>query len=137
MFVALSVPLQRRRRPPPLRAASSRRLTELRAHAEGVVMSRFLFSTSAIAAALLTSNPAVAEATEGEVDRDRPPDIIVTAQLEDRELQDLKTPALGVGSGGEQIAATNALNAEDVGRYEPALIRSEEQTSKLQSLTRI
>src|SRR3546814_8560944 len=69
MFVALSVPLQRRRRPPPLRAASSRRLTELRAHAEGVVMSRFLFSTSAIAAALLTSNPAVAEATEGEFDR--------------------------------------------------------------------
>src|SRR3546814_289160 len=122
MFVALSVPLQRRRRPPPLRAASSRRLTELRAHAEGVVMSRFLFSTSAIAAALLTSNPAVAEATEGEVDRDRPPDIIVTAQLEDRELQDLKTPALGVGIGGEQIAAINAINAEDVVRYAPALI---------------
>lgn len=85
-------------------------------------MSRFLFSTSAIAAALLTSNPAVAEATEGEVDRDRPPDIIVTAQLEDRELQDLKTPALGVGIGGEQIAAINAINAEDVVRYAPALI---------------
>src|SRR3546814_11683534 len=68
---------------------------------EGFVSSRFLFSTSAIAAALLTSNPAFAEATEGEVDRDRPPDIIVTAQLEDRELQDLKTPALGVGIGGE------------------------------------
>src|SRR3546814_17854546 len=119
MFVALSVPLQRRRRPPPLRAASSRRLTELRAHAEGVVMSRFLFSTSAIAAGLLTSNPAVAEATEGEVDRDRPPAIIVTAQLEDHELPDLKTPARGVGIGGEQTAAINESNAGDVVRYQP------------------
>src|SRR3546814_18354908 len=109
MFVALSVPLQRRRRPPPLRAASRRRLTELRAHADGVVMSRFLFSTSAIAAALLTSNPAVAEATEGEVDRDRPPDIIVTAQLEYRELQDLQPPARGVRIGGEKMAALNTL----------------------------
>src|SRR3546814_11804644 len=99
MFVALSVPLQRRRRPPPLRAASSRRLTELRAHAEGVVMSRFLFSTSAIAAALLTSNPAVADATEGEVDRDRPPDIIVTAHLEDRGLTDINPHALVLGTG--------------------------------------
>src|SRR3546814_6421527 len=41
---------------------------------------------------------------------------------EDRELQDLKTPALGVGIGGEQIAAINAINAEDVVRYAPALI---------------
>src|SRR3546814_4880002 len=122
MFVALSVPLQRRRRPPPLRAASSRRLTELRAHAEGVVMSIVLVSTRSIDTALLTANPAVAEATEGEVDLDRPPDIIVTDQLEDRELQDLKNPALGVGIGGEQIAAINAINAEDVVRYAPALI---------------
>src|SRR3546814_21131741 len=95
MFVALSVPLQRRRRPPPLRAASSRRLTELRAHAEGVVMSRFLFSTSSIAAALITSNPAVADATEVEVARDQPPDIIVTTPLADRRLQDPQTPSHG------------------------------------------
>src|SRR3546814_15460980 len=38
------------------------------------------------------------------------------------DLQDLKTPALGVGIGGEQIAAINAINAEDVVRYAPALI---------------
>jgi len=85
-------------------------------------MSGFRCSTSAIAAALLTSSPAFAEAADDDADRERLPDIIVTAQLEDRELRELKTPALGVGIGGEQIAAINAINAEDVVRYAPALI---------------
>lgn len=85
-------------------------------------MSRFLFSSSALAAALLTSHAAFAETAADDADRDPASDIVVTAQLEDRELRALKTPALGVGIGGEQIAAINAINAEDVVRYAPALI---------------
>ncbi len=85
-------------------------------------MSRFLFSSSALAAALLTSHAAFAETAVDDADRDPASDIVVTAQLEDRELRALKTPALGVGIGGEQIAAINAINAEDVVRYAPALI---------------
>lgn len=84
-------------------------------------MSRILLSTSTLAVALLASSPVLAETADAEAERDAP-DIIVTAQLEDRELQELKTPALGVGIGGEQIAAINAVNAEDVVRYAPALI---------------
>ncbi|MCC6469690.1 MAG: TonB-dependent receptor [Alphaproteobacteria bacterium] len=85
-------------------------------------MSRFLLSTSALAATLLTSNTAFAETTAEDTAHNLLSEIVVTAQLEDRELQKLKTPALGVGIGGEQIAAINAINAEDVVRYAPALI---------------
>ena len=66
---------------------------------------------------------AASAAAETAADADRySSDIVVTAQLDDRELQKLKTPALGVGIEGEQIAAINAINAEDVVRYAPALI---------------
>lgn len=86
-------------------------------------MSRFLYSASTMAAISLASAPAMASAPDD--DRNvsaASSDIIVIAQLDDRALQKLKTPALGVGIGGEQIAAVNAINAEDVVRYAPALI---------------
>lgn len=87
-------------------------------------MSRFLLSASALATLLVAPAPALADTAADDADRDspHPPDIVVIAQLDDRALQRLKTPALGVGVGGEQIAAINAVNAEDVVRYAPALI---------------
>jgi iron complex outermembrane receptor protein len=87
-------------------------------------MFRLLLSTSALATALLPSTAAFAEAAAAYTDSDAPyvPNIVVIGKIEDRELQNLKTPALGVGIGGEQIAAVNAINAEDVVRYAPALI---------------
>lgn len=75
-------------------------------------------SLIALAAALSLATPVLAD----EAAADTPSDITVTAQIEDRDLQNLKTPALGVGIGAEQIAAINAVNAEDVVRYAPGLI---------------
>ena len=75
-------------------------------------------SLSALGLALSLAAPALAE----EAAPDAASDITVTARIEDRDLQTLKTPALGVGIGGEQIAAINAINAEDVVRYAPGLI---------------
>lgn len=74
-------------------------------------------SLTAFGLALSLATPALAETAA-----EAPSDIVVTASLEDRELQTLKTPALGVGIGEEQIAAINAINAEDVVRYAPGLI---------------
>lgn len=85
-------------------------------------MSKHLISTSALAAALFMSHAAFAETASDAADPDRPSAIVITAQREDHALQILKTPALSVGIGGEQIAAINAVNAEDVVRYAPALI---------------
>lgn len=85
-------------------------------------MYRTLLFTSAVAAALIVSAPVFAEDDSEVSDLGLPSDIIVIGQLEVRELQELKTPALGVGIGGEQIAAINAINAEDVVRYAPSLI---------------
>lgn len=85
-------------------------------------MFRFLLSSSAFAAALLASNASRAQTAADDANPTSLSEIVVTAHLEDRELQELKTPALGVGIGGEQIAAINAVNAEDVVRYAPALI---------------
>ncbi|WP_121117417.1 TonB-dependent receptor [Croceibacterium ferulae] len=48
--------------------------------------------------------------------------ILVTGTLSSRELQQLDTPALGVAIDGEQIAAINAVNVEDVIRYAPNLL---------------
>lgn len=77
-------------------------------------------SLIALGLALSLATPALAdEAAEAAA---APSDIVVTASLEDREVQTLKTPALGVGIGAEQIAAINAVNAEDVVRYAPGLI---------------
>ncbi len=83
-------------------------------------MSGFLLSASALAA-LLMSGAARAE-TAASDSAAAPSDIVVTAQLEDRELRELKTPSLGVGIGAGQIAAINAINVEDAVRYAPALV---------------
>lgn len=49
--------------------------------------------------------------------------LLVTGHaLEDRDLETLKTPALGIGIGQEQIEAVNAYNAEDTFKYAPNLI---------------
>lgn len=86
-------------------------------------MLRLPIPVGLVASAFCISVPAAAaEAVDDDAVRASPSVIIVTAQLEDRELQDLRTPALGVAVGGEQIAAINAINAEDVVRYAPALI---------------
>ncbi len=86
-------------------------------------MPRLPIPVGLVASAFCMSVPAVAaETIDDDAVRASPSVIIVTAQLEDRELQDLRTPALGVAVGGEQIAAINAINAEDVVRYAPALI---------------
>lgn len=80
-------------------------------------MSVFPRSIGGIVAVAALSTPAPAT-----IIADHVPDIVITAHLEDRELQQLKTPALGVGIGSAQIAAINAINVEDVVRYAPALI---------------
>lgn len=48
--------------------------------------------------------------------------ILVTGTLSSRELQQLDSPALGVAIDGEQIAAINAANVEDVIRYTANLL---------------
>jgi iron complex outermembrane receptor protein len=73
-------------------------------------------------AVLAASGTAFAEAAENEAHRNLSGEIVVVAQLDNDALHELRTPALGVGIGGEQIAAINAVNAEDVLRYAPALI---------------
>jgi iron complex outermembrane receptor protein len=82
---------------------------------------RARFSASVLA---LLSAPAIAETTpESSPDSGRAPNtIVVTGTLESRELQSLETPALGVSIDADQIAAVNAINAEDVIRYAPNLI---------------
>lgn len=76
-----------------------------------------MLSIGAMIAVPALSAPALAQDNRGPVS-----DIVITAQLEDRELRELKTPALGVGIGADQIGAINVLNAEDVVRYAPGLI---------------
>lgn len=76
-------------------------------------------SAPALAGLLLAAAcPAHAEAADSSEDRT----IIVSAKTDGRDLQELETPALGVGIGREQIAAINTANAEDVVRYAPGLI---------------
>lgn len=79
-------------------------------------------SASILASALLTAGSAAAQQAADDPARARPADIIVTAQLDDRVLRDLRTPLPGVRIAADQIAAVNAVNAEDVLRYAPALI---------------
>ncbi len=83
-----------------------------------LLLSTFLLSTGALA----LSAPAVAGAAEADHGTPDVSEIVVIGYLDDRELRDLRTPALGVAIGEEQIAAINAVNAEDVLRYAPALI---------------
>ncbi|MBV1692029.1 TonB-dependent receptor [Novosphingobium sp. G106] len=85
-------------------------------------MSRFFLSTSGLAALLAASAPAFADTNDEDSGHDLASDIVVTGRLEDRSLHELKTPALGVGIDGRQIAAINAINAEDAVRYAPALV---------------
>lgn len=47
---------------------------------------------------------------------------VTERSLEDRSLQQLQTPGLGVGIGQAQIEAINALNVEDSVKYAPNLI---------------
>ncbi|MXO66397.1 TonB-dependent receptor [Altererythrobacter endophyticus] len=54
--------------------------------------------------------------------RVRDSEIVVTGTLESRELQKLKSPALGVSIDSEQIGAINTINTEDAIRYAPNLI---------------
>lgn len=89
-----------------------------------------LSMTAALAAAPLSmsatdvaSDEASSTATAASADEaSDAPGIVVVGTIESRELQDLKSPALGVGIDAEQIAAINAINAEDVIRYAPNLI---------------
>lgn len=76
---------------------------------------RARWSVSALA---ILSAPAVAEIPSATA----PETIIVTGTLESRALRSLETPALGVAIDSDQIAAINAVNAEDSIRYAPALI---------------
>lgn len=75
-------------------------------------------SLTSLGLALSLATPALAEEAAVEA----PSDIVVTASLEDREPQTLKTASLGIAIGEEQIAAVNAVNAEDVMRYAPGLV---------------
>lgn len=81
-----------------------------------------VLAASAIAAAFMPPAPALAQASAANRDRTIASEIIVIAQLEDRTPQTLKTSGLAATIGSDQIAAINAVNAEDVVRYAPALI---------------
>ena len=77
-------------------------------------------SASLVALACALGAPGVVCADEAERVEDT---IVVTAQkLQERDLQTLSTPALGVGVSADQIDAINALNVEDSLRYAPNMI---------------
>ncbi len=73
-----------------------------------------------IAPAFLSVLAAPASAAEDSLpDRD---EILVTGRQEGPVLRDLDTPSFGIALDEAQIAAINAVNAEDVLRYAPSLI---------------
>lgn len=82
-------------------------------------MYRTFLCTSCSLIAVAAALPAHAETTYD----DSIETINVTERsLEDRSLQQLQTPGLGIGIGQAQIDAVNALNVEDSVKYAPNLI---------------
>ncbi len=73
-------------------------------------------------ALLLISLATPAHASEEAASETDQTTIVVTGALDSRDLRALDTPALGIAIDADQIAAVNAVNAEDSIRYAPNLI---------------